>query len=227
MLDLVPDPILPPLPDAEYQALRDSIEEIGVQVPLLITSDGRIIDGHERLCVCLELGLDRYPMRILGGMTEAERRERAIRINAERRHLTRQQRRELLESVIRADPARSTRDLADLLRVAPRTVGRARAALVAGGSIDPPDCTQGRDGKVYPYRHPAVAVETRRQAQEACDLLNDLGDDAPEGATTLRMLRTLAAQQRRQQDDDSPILRLPARIRIKHCSLEGLRPRPE
>ena len=104
MIDLIPDPILPPLPDAEYQALRDSIEEIGVQVPLLITSEGRIVDGHERHRACLELGVHRYPMRVLGGMTEAERRERAIRINAEHRHLTRQQRRELLELLIRGDP---------------------------------------------------------------------------------------------------------------------------
>ena len=41
------------------------------------------------------------------------------------------------------------------------------------------------------------------------------------------MLRTLAAQNRRQQDDGSPISSLPARIRIKHCSFEDLRPRPE
>ena len=213
MLDLIPDPILPPLPDAEYQALRDSIEEIGVQVPLLITSDGRIIDGHERHRACLELGLDRYPMRVLGGMTEAERRERAIRINAERRHLTRTQRRELLESLIRDNPARSTRDVADLLRVGKSTVSRTRQTILEGVPSGTPEFIEGRDGKVYPYRHPAVAVETRRQAQEACDLLNDLGDDAPEGATTLRMLRTLAAQHRSQQDDDSPISRLPARIR--------------
>jgi ParB-like chromosome segregation protein Spo0J len=118
-------------------------------VPLLITSDGRIVDGHERHRTCLELGLHRYPMRVLGGMTEGERRERAIRINAERRHLTRTQRRELLESLIRAEPARSTRDLADLLRVGKSTVSRTRQTILAGVPSGTPEFIEGRDGKVY------------------------------------------------------------------------------
>ena len=64
MLDLTPDPILPPLPHAEYRALRDSVAELGVQVPLLVTSAGKIIDGHERHRACLELGLDRCPLPV-------------------------------------------------------------------------------------------------------------------------------------------------------------------
>jgi ParB-like chromosome segregation protein Spo0J len=224
-MELTPDPILPPLPEEEYRQLRDSIRHHGVQVPLLVTSDGAVIDGHERLRACRELGTRQFPMRVLGRMTGEERREMAIRLNIERRHLSREERRRLLDSLIQADPRRSTREVADLLRIAPRTVGRARAELVAGGSIDPPESTKGRDGKVYPYRHPAVGVETPRQAQEASDLLNALGDEAPEGAANLRKLRTLAAQQRRDRASDLPEAKLPAQIQIKHCSYDELRPK--
>jgi site-specific DNA-methyltransferase (adenine-specific) len=92
MLDLIPDPVLPPLPDEEYRQLRESIRGQGVQVPLLATSDGRIIDGHERYRACRELAIKQFPMRILGCMPEDERRKKAIRINVERRHLTREER---------------------------------------------------------------------------------------------------------------------------------------
>jgi site-specific DNA-methyltransferase (adenine-specific) len=166
-------------------------------------------------------------MRVLGGISEADRRERAIRINVERRHLTRRQRQELLADLIKSSPSTSNRDLADIFKVDQSTVGRAKKKLMAGGAFAPPDRINGLDGKLYPYRHPAVAVETPRQAQEACDLLNTLGDDAPEGAITLRKLHTLAAQQRREDREADPVVRLPARVKLRHCSYEELKLKPE
>jgi ParB-like chromosome segregation protein Spo0J len=46
-MKITPSPILRPLPTDEYEQLRESIRELGVQVPLLITDDGMIIDGHD------------------------------------------------------------------------------------------------------------------------------------------------------------------------------------
>jgi hypothetical protein len=47
-MNLKPAPVLPPLPAADYQELRESVRLLGVQVPLIVTSDLVIIDGHER-----------------------------------------------------------------------------------------------------------------------------------------------------------------------------------
>jgi len=154
----------------------------------------------------------------MGNLTDAERREWAIRLNVERRHLSSRQRKELLESLLRADPARSEREVADLLRIDRSTVGRTRRGLVAGGAFAPPEFTRGRDGKRY--RHPTVGVETPSQADEASRLLAELGDDAPEGVSSLRSLRTLAGEKRRREYADrlesDP---LPRSIRIDCCDM--------
>jgi ParB-like chromosome segregation protein Spo0J len=219
-------PVLPPLPPQEYAQLRDSIRERGVLQPILITTDHLIIDGHERWKAIRELGLATYPLRIMSNLSDAERKELAIRLNVERRHLSRAERQRLLEMILKESPSKSTREVADLLKIGKSTVSRARQVVGAGVPGGTPATISGRDGKFYPYRHPTVAVETPSQAQEATDLLNRLGDDAPEGASNLRKLRTIAAQQRREQIEGDPISKLPARIRIKHCSYQDLNLKP-
>ena len=85
---LTPSPVLPPLPPEEYEALRDHIAHNGVQKPLLVTSSGVIIDGHHVFRAVTELGIKRYPIRLVGNLSENERREMAIALNLLRRHLT-------------------------------------------------------------------------------------------------------------------------------------------
>src|SRR4051812_7701701 len=94
-MNLIEAPILPPLPTSEYAQLRESIRLRGVLQPLLVTSDSVLIDGHMRYAVVRDLGLKKFPIRVLGNLTEVERVELAIRSNLELRHLTVAQRKEL------------------------------------------------------------------------------------------------------------------------------------
>jgi ParB-like chromosome segregation protein Spo0J len=91
-MKIIPKPILPTLPESEFKNLLDSIRLYGVKVPLLVADDGTLIDGHERLRACDQLGVKKYPHRVVGNLTEGERREMAVRINLERRHLSRAER---------------------------------------------------------------------------------------------------------------------------------------
>src|SRR5208283_2636959 len=125
-------PVLPPLPPQEYAQLRDSIRERGVLQPILITADHVLIDGHERWKAIQELGLTRYPLRVVGNLDEPERKELAIRLNVERRHLSRAERQRLLELILRDAPAKSSREVADMLKVNQSTVSRTRQKLRAG-----------------------------------------------------------------------------------------------
>jgi hypothetical protein len=152
----------------------------------MITAEHVLIDGHERWKAIRELGLSRYPLRIVGNLSDPERKELAIRLNVERRHLSRAERQRLLGMILQDSPARSTREVADLLRVDHSTVSRTRRKLIAGGAFATPGAIQGRDGKTYHY--PAPSVENPNVARIAGRILAELGEDAPEGGASLRTL---------------------------------------
>jgi len=42
--------------------LRASVVKDGIREPVLLGSDGRVWDGHHRLCVALDLGLHEVPV---------------------------------------------------------------------------------------------------------------------------------------------------------------------
>ena len=220
-MKLTARPVLPPLPDVEYRELRESIRENGILTRLLAMPDGILIDGHERFRVIGEIGLKKYPVRVIVVADEPERVMLAIRCNAERRHLTRAQRQELLERVILSAPEKSERELADLCRVSPRTAGRAKLRVLAGASDDAPRVTVGRDGKTYRHR-PAYTAETAQQRAEAGRLLGEIGDVAPPGGTSLRTLRHLSYRRQAEIEASGPVARLPASVRIETCCFRRL-----
>jgi ParB-like chromosome segregation protein Spo0J len=179
-------PVLPPLPAQEYAQLRDSIRDRGVLQPLLITADHVLIDGHERWKAIRELCLSKYPLRVVGNLDEAERKELAIRLNVERRHLSRAERARLLAMILVEAPSKSTREVADMMKINQSTVSRARQKLRAGDANASPEPIRGRDGKIYHF--PATSVENPNMARIAGRILAELGEDAPEGGASLRTL---------------------------------------
>jgi ParB-like chromosome segregation protein Spo0J len=50
--------LVSPLSDAEYQALKQSIEKHGLHFPVVINTRDEILDGHNRYRVCQELGIE-------------------------------------------------------------------------------------------------------------------------------------------------------------------------
>lgn len=46
--------------------LTTSIQENGIQEPILLGSDGRIWDGHHRLAAAMRLGIDKVPVVFSG-----------------------------------------------------------------------------------------------------------------------------------------------------------------
>lgn len=76
--------LLPPLATDEYAALVHDIAENGQQVPIVVTDDGTVIDGHHRLKACQELGLVPVVRTVEVAHPEAE----AIKANMLRRNLS-------------------------------------------------------------------------------------------------------------------------------------------
>lgn len=138
--------LLPPLTDEERQALKEDIRQRGVQVPVLVDEDGVILDGHHRVSICQELGIS-YLTEVREGLTETEKRSLVLALNVHRRHLTKEQRRELIEHALQDDPAKSDRSIARQVHASPTTVGTVRKGMEESGQLSKLDSSIGADGK--------------------------------------------------------------------------------
>ncbi len=101
--------VMPDLGDAEFQALKSSIAESGIIVPIELDENGEILDGHHRLRAWNELRSEGvkvadYPRIVRPNLTEEQKRNHARSLNVLRRHLTTDQRDEVMRQM-RADGA--------------------------------------------------------------------------------------------------------------------------
>ncbi|WP_040320280.1 ParB/RepB/Spo0J family partition protein [Aeromicrobium marinum] len=218
-----PYQLLPPLTPTEFEALKADIQARGVQVAIEFDEHGNVLDGHHRLRACREIGLKRFPRVVRAGMTDDEKREHALALNAHRRHLTRADRRRLVADL---------RELGwSIRRIAAATstsVGTVTADLSVV-QIRTPGVVVGSDGKQYkasrPRRPTSVLVTTERQQQAASEALVALGERAPAAHTDLRRLERLRRDQRsaeaRQASRDAsrPLI---GGAEIRHCSIRDL-----
>jgi len=133
-----------------FEALKSDIAARGVMVAIEVDEWGNVLDSHNRMRICRELGINDYPIVTRSGLTEAEKLTHARRVNLLRRHLSQEQRRALMADELRGDPSRSDRQIATALGVDHKTVGAARDRLAATGEIPQLDKTTGTDGKARP-----------------------------------------------------------------------------
>jgi len=127
--------VMPDLTDDEYNELKADIAQRGVMVPVELDEYGNILDGHHRVRACNELGIMDYPITIRSGMTEEEKMFHARKLNMARRHLTQEQRRELIRAQLIETPEKSDRQIAAGLGVSHHTVGTQREELETRGQI--------------------------------------------------------------------------------------------
>jgi site-specific DNA-methyltransferase (adenine-specific) len=78
--------VMPPLAPEARQALAEDIRRHGVLVAVEVDEEGNVLDGHHRVELAGEQGID-YPVVVRSGMSETERVEHALRLNLLRRHL--------------------------------------------------------------------------------------------------------------------------------------------
>lgn len=76
-----------PLSEKEFADLRDSIKTHGLLVPITVSQNGIIVDGHNRYKICQELGIKPLIIRKEFASTTVEKLF-VIEANLKRRHLT-------------------------------------------------------------------------------------------------------------------------------------------
>ncbi len=153
--------LMPDLSVDEFESLKADIAARGVMVPVELDEAGAVLDGHHRVRACAELGLTDYPRIIRTGMSEDEKREHVLALNLERRHLSREQRAELVAR-LRAE-GWSLRRIGEKLGVSHEAV---RGDLAdAGVNKLTPAAITGTDGKQYPAKRPGVTITPQETAQ--------------------------------------------------------------
>lgn len=153
--------VMPLLTDEEYGALKADIAERGVQVPVEYDEEGNILDGYHRVRACLELGITDWPKVVRRGLTEEQKVEHALVLNLHRRHLTREQRRELVVRL--RQQGWSLRRIAERLGVSKSQAERDASGVPFGT----PATVTGADGKQYPATKPAPVELPERHEAEA------------------------------------------------------------
>lgn len=117
--------LMPALTDQEYQVLKNDIRHKGVLVPIEYDEEGNIIDGRHRFKAFVELvqeGAD-VPMHdkmVRRFESEDAKIDYILSLNVKRRHLTAQQRADLVITLRRR--GYTMQRIADLLNVTKKTV---------------------------------------------------------------------------------------------------------
>lgn len=178
--------VMPDLTPIEYEALKADIEERGVLVPVEVDETGAILDGHHRVKAWQELrsegvNLADYPRMVRRGLTEEQKRNHARSLNVLRRHLSKEQRDEVMREM-RRDGA-TYQEIAAAVGVGVATAYRATE------STFPNEKVVGADGKARP-----ASYERRTFNSDVPALF------VPGGAVTLdRGAAELVAKQAQQE----------------------------
>ena len=162
--------VMPNLTGEEYAELKEDIQKRGVMVPIEFDEQGNVLDGHHRLKVCDELGIKEYPRVIRAGLTEEEKRLHARKLNMARRHLTREQRRDLIREQLKETPEKSDRQIAAGLGVSDKTVGTQRKEMELTAEIPQLKTNIGADGKERPRvveRKPVSVFNPSKREEKA------------------------------------------------------------
>jgi hypothetical protein len=95
--------IVPPLGPEEYDRLRESIEQNGVLMPIVVDEHGFILDGHNRVEIARDLGLldSQIPSLVKDGLNEEQKLLFVTDLNLRRRQMTTRQK---VQTVMRIEP---------------------------------------------------------------------------------------------------------------------------
>lgn len=215
--------LLPPLPPDEYALLKASISRYGIRVPIVVDQAGMTIDGWHRDRACDELGIY-CPREVRHFDSDAERLQVAISLNANRRHLNRQQRRKLIATFLRCDPRINDSHLGEIIGVSKNTVAVVRGELEATRQIDKLAKRSGRDGKERPATYRRIIANSPKELEKALGAIKNLRPSLTDrimDATTAG--RHARCHIKKEEIAAKVIIPLPDdAIRLYHCPFQQL-----
>jgi len=135
---------------AEWDELVKDVQARGIQQPITVstrTGEAVIVDGHQRARAAREAGLASVPAVESHFEDEREETLALVMANVRRRHLTREERRQVIAQMLKLYPGKSNRQHAESLGVDHKTVKVQRKEMESTGEIPQLEKTVGADGK--------------------------------------------------------------------------------
>jgi ParB-like chromosome segregation protein Spo0J len=149
----------PLMEGAEFDELVADIKKNGLLKPIAVF-DGKILDGRNRYRACIAAGVHLVTDDIDGWIDDPA--AYVISANIHRRHLTPEQKRDLLVELVKASPEKSDRTLAKEAGTTHPTIAKARKQAEATGKALPVEKRTGADGKAR--KQPARKQPERKKA---------------------------------------------------------------
>jgi ParB-like chromosome segregation protein Spo0J len=142
--------IFPLLEGEEFDALVADVKANGLCEKIFLY-DGMILDGRNRYRACIEAGIEPDCYELPDG-DESEILAFVVSKNIHRRHLTAEQKRNLIAALLKATPEKSDRQIAKTVKASPTFVGKVRAAAEAAGEVSTVDTRVDAKGVKQPAR---------------------------------------------------------------------------
>jgi hypothetical protein len=133
--------LFPPISEEDFGKL---VTDISLHQHI-VRYQGKILDGNNRYRACSLAGIEPTFADFTGIDADAQRY--VISANIHRRHLSPDQRRDIIATLLKADATKSNRQIAETAKVSHHTVGDVRSGLVATGQVAQLETTTGADGK--------------------------------------------------------------------------------
>jgi hypothetical protein len=183
--------LFPPMSEAELCELGEDIKQHGVTSRIALWSpgvyrkdapvfllDGRNrLDGMEAVGICLvkngEFDYSAVPpiahlheqkLTPSGIVTACDPHEYVLSANIHRRHLTAEQKRELIVKLLKTTPEKSNRQIAGTVKASHVTVGTIRTEMESTGQVDQLPKTVGKDRKARPSKRKRPPTEDAKRA---------------------------------------------------------------
>lgn len=192
-----PFQLFDPLDPVVEAALSESIQRFGVLVPVVVDQHGQVLDGHHRRRIADELDVE-YRVDVVEVADEDEAREIARTLNSDRRHLSPEQRREVVLAL--REQGHSLRAIGGSLGVSKSQVKKDVDELSTSGQLTPPKRVKGRDGKSRPAtktttterESKSTSTSTESPGQRLIDKLDELNPGAAEDIRTAKVRADLS-----------------------------------
>jgi hypothetical protein len=167
--------MFPLLEGGEFAAVVDDILAHGL-LESIVLFEGMILDGRNRDRACREAGVEpRY--REMTFDSHADAVNYVISANIHRRHLTAEQKRELIEKLLKANPEQSDRAIADTIKADNKTVAAVRRKAEAPEEIPHVAKRKDRKGRKQPA-HKEKSATSKNIVEFPCKTSSVAGPEA-------------------------------------------------